>query len=302
VSTSQVVVLVVVVLVLLAAAAAAVALSRQRRRREALRGTFGPEYDRTVEQSGSRRDAERELEERQQRYASLQIRPLTAESRARYVQAWSHVQSRFVDEPVLALTEADSLVSRLLAERGFPSDATQEAEAMLSVEHRGVLDSFRAGHAVEERNSSASANTEDVRQGMLHFRNVFEGLMEDADAPAATTSGPQRDGGLRQEAAVPASGETAVQQDRVLDDRTGPVQQDRVLDDRTGPVQQDRALDDRTAPVQDREGGRLADGSPAVVVRDTTADGPGGIDRPREGGPLRPILPDDRGGDAGRQV
>jgi hypothetical protein len=287
VSTSQVVVLVVVVLVVLAAAAAAVALSRQRRRREALRGTFGPEYDRTVEQSGSRRDAERELEERQQRYASLQIRPLTAESRARYVQAWSHVQSRFVDEPVLALTEADSLVSRLLAERGFPSDATQEAEAMLSVEHRGVLDSFRAGHAVEERNSSASANTEDVRQGMLHFRTVFEGLMEDGDAP--TTQDPQRDDGLRQESAVPASAEA-------------PVQQDRVLDERTGPVQQDRVLDDRTAPVQDRDGGRLADGSPAVVVRDTTADGVGGVDRPREGGPLRPILPDDRGGDAGRQV
>lgn len=291
-STTQVVALVVVVLVVAALVAAAVAVSRRRRRREALRGTFGPEYDRTVEQSGSRRDAERELEERQQRYASLQIRPLTAQSRARYVQAWGHVQGRFVDEPVLALTEADSLVSRLLAERGFPADATHEAEAMLSVEHRGVLDSFRAGHAIEERNSSASANTEDVRQGMLHFRNVFEGLMEDGGAPTGVTT---------ETATTPRATDAAR---RPLTDEApaAPVRTQEPYD------QPERTLDDRARTGQEREPGRLADGSPAVVVRDTTSQGlPGGngtgpADRTAEAGPLRPILPDDRGGEPGPRV
>ena len=162
-STNQTIVLVVVLLLVAAIAAALVASSRRKKRSEQLRGTFGSEYDRTLEQTQSRKAAERELAERQERHAQLQIRRLSASSRQRYVEAWGHVQSRFVDEPVLALTEADALVTRLMAERGFPTDGPDEQAAMLSVQHRHVLDSFRAGHAIEERNSTRSANTEEVR-------------------------------------------------------------------------------------------------------------------------------------------
>jgi hypothetical protein len=178
-TTTEIVVLAVAAVVLLALVAALVAVARRRRRREQLRGTFGPEYDRTVEGADKRRDAERELLERKERHDALDIRPLSAASRQRYLTAWDGVQTRFVDSPVLALSEADALITRLLAERGFPTDDVRTQEDMLSVEHAHVLDGFRAGHAIEQANTVGNADTEQVRQGMLHFRQVFEELVSD---------------------------------------------------------------------------------------------------------------------------
>ena len=181
-STTEIVVLVVAVVVVLLVLAGAVALLKRRKQRHELQETYGPEYDRTVEQSDKRRDAERELAERKQRHESLQIRPLSAASRQRYLTAWDGVQSRFVDSPVLALSEADALLTRLLAERGFPTDDVRTQEQMLSVEHAHVLDGFRAGHAIEQQNTTGNADTEQVRQGMLHFRQVFEELVSEGSS------------------------------------------------------------------------------------------------------------------------
>ena len=100
------------------------------------------------------------------------------------------MQSRFVDAPVLALSEADALLTRLMAERGFPTDDVRTQEDMLSVEHAHVLDGFRAGHAIEQQNTTGNADTEQVRQGMLHFRQVFEELVSEGSAepyPAGDT-------------------------------------------------------------------------------------------------------------------
>ena len=187
-STTQIVVLVAVVVVALLVLAGIAALLKRRRRSNDLRETFGPEYERTVEGSGKRRDAERDLEKRKERHASLELRPLPAATRQRYLTAWDGVQSRFVDAPVLALSEADALLTQLLAERGFPTDDVRTQEDMLSVEHRHVLDSFRAGHAIEQENSSERADTEQVRQGMLHFREVFEAMVSEGDEPYPSDS------------------------------------------------------------------------------------------------------------------
>jgi hypothetical protein len=54
---------------------------------------------------------------------------------------------------------------------------------MLSVEHAHVLEGFRAGHAIEQQNTTGNADTEQVRQGMLHFRRVFEELVSEGDEP-----------------------------------------------------------------------------------------------------------------------
>jgi len=180
-NTSEIVLLVLAVVAVLLVIALAV-ISRRRKRTSELRGTFGSEYDRTVETSDKPRDAERELAERKARHEQLDIRPLSAASRQRYLTAWEGVQGRFVDAPVLALSEADALLTRLMAERGFPTDDLRTQEDMLSVEHTHVLDGFRAGHAIEQANTTGSADTEQVRQGMLHFREVFEDLVSDGDA------------------------------------------------------------------------------------------------------------------------
>ncbi|MCW2679540.1 MAG: putative secreted protein [Frankiales bacterium] len=182
-NTNEILLIVLAALAVLLVLALTV-VSRRRKRTSELKGTFGSEYDRTVETRDKRRDAERELAERKARHEQLQIRPLSAASRQRYLTAWEGVQSRFIDAPVLALSEADALLTRLMAERGFPTDDLRTQEDMLSVEHTHVLDGFRAGHAIEQANSSEGADTEQVRQGMLHFREVFEELVsESGDEP-----------------------------------------------------------------------------------------------------------------------
>ena len=179
-NTNEIVLLVLALVAVLLVVALAVASRRKKQRTADLRGTFGPEYDRTVETSDRPRDAERELAERKARHDQLDIRPLSAASRQRYLTAWEGVQSRFVDAPVLALSEADALLTRLMGERGFPTDDLRTQEDMLSVQHTHVLDGFRAGHAIEQANTTGSADTEQVRQGMLHFREVFEELVSES--------------------------------------------------------------------------------------------------------------------------
>ena len=192
-STTQIVVLSVAVVVALVLVAVVVAAAKRRRRTQELRGTFGTEYDRTVEARDKRRDAEKELAERKERHDALDLRPLSAASRHRYMTAWEGVQGRFVDAPVLALSEADALLTQLLAERGYPTDDVRTQEDMLSVEDTHLLESFRAGHAIEQQNTTGNADTEQVRQGMLHFRQVFLALVSEPTDPYPTERSSGRD-------------------------------------------------------------------------------------------------------------
>lgn len=172
-SSTQVVVIVVVVLVLAALAAVAVIANRRR----ALRQRFGPEYDRAVAEQDSRSAAERELRERERRHAELELTPLSPESRARYAAAWEELQVRFVDSPTETVGEADELVSRLIAERGYPTGDFSEQLAHLSVEHARTLTHYRDAHEIRMRNERGEAGTEDLRQALVHYRALFADLL-----------------------------------------------------------------------------------------------------------------------------
>ena len=231
-TTTEIVLLVVAIVVVLLIVAAVLAAARKKKRTQELRGTFGDEYDRTVETSDKRRDAERELAARKEEHDRLDIRPLSSASRQRYLTAWDGVQNRFVDNPVLALSEADALLTQLLDERGFPTGDSRESERMLSVEHGRVLEGFRAGHAIEQANTSNRADTEQVRQGMLHFRQVFEELVsEDAGEPYPHDD---RDG-LRDD----TRRDDTTRDDTRYDDRAD-TRHDGVRDDATSVRDQDR--------------------------------------------------------------
>ncbi|WP_262284695.1 hypothetical protein [Micromonospora sp. MA102] len=172
-SPTQVVVIVIVVLVLAALAAVAVVASRRR----ALRQRFGPEYDRAVAEQDSRGAAERELRERERRHAELELTPLSPESRARYAAAWEELQVRFVDSPAETVGDADELVTRLIAERGYPTGDFSEQIAHLSVEHARTLTHYRDAHDIRLRNERGEAGTEDLRQALVHYRALFADLL-----------------------------------------------------------------------------------------------------------------------------
>ncbi len=162
---------VVVVLVLVAL------LAKERSRRKHLRDRFGPEYDRTLSEQ-PRREAERELAEREKRHATLDIKELSPESRERYTREWAAVQERFVDHPTQAVDEADRLVTELMAERGYPTDGDpQQRFADLSVEHASTVDNYRTAHGVHARKDTEEVSTEELREAIVRYRSLFDDLL-----------------------------------------------------------------------------------------------------------------------------
>ncbi|MCX4389839.1 hypothetical protein OG777_23305 [Micromonospora peucetia] len=188
-SPTQVIVIVLVVLVIAAVAVAA----RSYARRRALRSRFGPEYDRTVAEQDSRTAAERELRERERRHAELTLTPLAPESRARYTAAWEELQVRFVDSPAETVGDADELVSRLIAERGYPTGEFSDQIAHLSVEHARTLGHYRDAHEIHLRNSRGEASTEELRQAVVHYRALFADLLGEEPVAARPAEQPNPD-------------------------------------------------------------------------------------------------------------
>ena len=167
--------LVLVIVVLLAVVGW---LLYERRRTDELRSTFGPEYRRTLDETGDRRAAEAELRERKQRVDALDIRPLPPAERDRYAGGWRKVQADFVDAPGSAITEADRLIGEVMQARGYPVSDFEQRVADVSVDHPAVVEHYRAAHAIAERRSDVTTDTEALRQAMVHYRALFDDLLD----------------------------------------------------------------------------------------------------------------------------
>jgi hypothetical protein len=170
---------VIIAIVVIAAVAVAVWAAMRRRRSDALRQQFGPEYDRTVDETGDAREAESELERRRRRRADLDIRPIAPDARQRYADEWRAVQARFVDDPAGSVGEADELVTQVIRDRGYPMDDFDQRAADVSVDHPEMVSDYRSAHDISTRSANGHAETEDLRQAMVHYRALFEILLED---------------------------------------------------------------------------------------------------------------------------
>src|SRR4030095_8291887 len=152
-----------------------------RRRKAAtarLRQRFGPEYEHSVREQGSERKAEAQLADRQKRVAKLEIRDLDPAERERFSAQWHALQSRFVDDPKEAVTEADALVSTLMQARGYPVADFNQRAADIFVDHPRVVANYRSGHEIALRIGKGEAITEDLRTAMIHYRSLFEELVQ----------------------------------------------------------------------------------------------------------------------------
>jgi len=170
-------------------AAIAAGLSLRKRRTERLRMQFGgSEYDRAVKEDGSRRHAEAGLNERTARVESLNIRALGQGDRSRFLESWRRVEARFVDGPGGAVTEADQLLGDVMSTRGYPVSDFEQRAADISVDHPLVLENYRTAHDIALRQTKGLANTEDLRQAMIHYRTLFEELVGEPELARARTA------------------------------------------------------------------------------------------------------------------
>jgi hypothetical protein len=184
--TSTIVILaVIVVLVVLAGV-----IISGRRRSARLRAHFGPEYARTVQDTGGRAKAEAELHEREKRVNAFTIRPLTPADRERYAASWRRIQALFVDNPRDAVSRADELLAEVMTMRGYPANSDlDQRTADLSVHHPVLVQSYRSAHDIATRHVRGEAGTEELRQAMLHYRALFDDLIDTAaEAPLKAAS------------------------------------------------------------------------------------------------------------------
>ncbi|MDX2151822.1 MAG: hypothetical protein SFV54_13870 [Bryobacteraceae bacterium] len=172
--------LTIVLLVILLVAAVGAGLwyfTRQRKSQE-LQGRFGPEYEEAVRRHGDRTRAESELAGRMKRRERFDIHPLSEADRDHFASLWRHNQAHFVDDPSMAITEADHLVMELMRARGYPmSDFDRRADD-LSVDYPHVVRNYRAAHGIALRHARGEANTEDLRMAMVSYRDLFAELLE----------------------------------------------------------------------------------------------------------------------------
>jgi TolA-binding protein len=176
--SAAIIVLVATVVILAVVLIAGVALMRsQSKGSERLQEKFGTEYDRTLGESDSKQNAEAQLRDRQERVEQLHLRELGTDERVRLSRAWATTQTHFVDEPGAAIAEAQSLVDEAMSARGYPIGDFAQRAADISVDHPSVVSNYRLAQAIATKNEGGHADTESLRQAMVHYRALFDDLL-----------------------------------------------------------------------------------------------------------------------------
>lgn len=167
-----------VILAVLIVLALAAWLSHRRRQSQDLQQRFGSEYGRAIDAFGNRDKAEAELRSREKRVQALNIVPLVPADAERFAAQWVALQARFVDSPQGSLQEADRLVRDLMLRRGYPMGDFERRAADISVDHPGVVDHYRQAQAIAQRDRHDQADTEELRKAVVHYRALFDELLE----------------------------------------------------------------------------------------------------------------------------
>jgi hypothetical protein len=168
----------IAVVVLVIAVAVVLYVRKRKKATAGLRDRFGPEYDRAVKQHGSERKAEARLADRETRVEFLHIRDLDQAERERYLTQWQAMQSRFVDYPKGAVTEADELVTSVMQTRGYPVTDFEQRAADISVDHPRVVENYRAAHTIAVQLGKGGTSTEELRTAMIYYRALFDELVQ----------------------------------------------------------------------------------------------------------------------------
>jgi hypothetical protein len=150
----------------------------RRRKTAALRQKFGSEYNRAVLVHGSEEKAEAKLTDREKRVDRFTLRDLDSFERERFAKQWENVQARFVDSPKGAVLEADDLVVALMKTRGYPASDFEQRAADISVDHPKVVENYRSAHDTALRVGKLEASTDELRTAMIHYRALYEELMQ----------------------------------------------------------------------------------------------------------------------------
>jgi hypothetical protein len=166
----------VAAVVVVVAAIVAISMVSFRFKTRRLKQRYGSEYERVVSDTGSEKGAVRELTTRERKRGKLDIVPLTPSALSDFTARWQEVQAGFVDNPATAVGVADRLVTEVMRQRGYPVDDFDQRAADISVDHPDIVENYRAAHGINT--SRQHADTEQQREAFVHYRALFEKLLE----------------------------------------------------------------------------------------------------------------------------
>jgi hypothetical protein len=181
----------VVIAIVVVVVVALVVMGARKRRTAMLRGHFGPEYDRAVENSEDQRAAEANLRAREKQRAQFDLQPLPEATRLGFASEWRDLQERFVDQPAQATGAADALITRVMEARGYPMKDFDAQAELVSVDHPDTVENYRFAHAVQQRAEMHQASTEDLREALLRYRSLFDELLRPEGNGAAGVTADQ---------------------------------------------------------------------------------------------------------------
>jgi hypothetical protein len=183
--TNITMIVLIAVVALLIGGLLGIKLGRQQRTKN-LQQKFGPEYDHTVDELGDRQQAEHELTTRVSHVKALEIRPLSQDEIEHFTSRWQANQVDFVDEPLAAIQKADQLISQVMKAKGYPVEDFEQQAADISVDYPNLVRDYRGLHLIAIKGRDDDISTEEMRQAMIHGRDLFNILMrrdETADQP-----------------------------------------------------------------------------------------------------------------------
>jgi hypothetical protein len=221
----------VVIAIVVVVVVALVVMGARKRRTAMLRGHFGPEYDRAVENSEDQRAAEANLRAREKQRAQFDLQPLPEATRLGFASEWRDLQERFVDQPAQATGAADALITRVMEARGYPMKDFDAQAELVSVDHPDTVENYRFAHAVQQRAEMQQASTEDLREALLRYRSLFDELLRPEGNGAARVNGQ----------AQPANYDSRQRVEAGESDSAGPA----VSDTEAGPAVSDTEYDNQ---------------------------------------------------------
>jgi hypothetical protein len=173
-----IIIIVAAALVAVAVIIAGVLVYLRKKQTERLQSRFGPEYDRLAAVEGDRGRAEKALHQREMRVEKFNLVSLSTEDRDRFAGAWQLEQAGFVDDPRTAVANVDNLVTDVMKARGYPMGDFEQQAADISVDHSLVVSNYRIAHDIALRDKSGETSTEELRTALLHYRKLFEDLLD----------------------------------------------------------------------------------------------------------------------------
>lgn len=177
-NSSEMIIAIAVLAVLVIGALAFFAGRRgQQRKQDQLKQRFGAEYDREVQAQGSVARAEKVLSARERRVHEQHLKTLPEAERVQFDADWRAVQARFVDDPSSAVESADELIKSVMMARGYKVESFDRRVEDLTVEHADVVQHYRAARELAVANREGRANTEEMRQALVHYRALFSDLL-----------------------------------------------------------------------------------------------------------------------------